>query len=695
MKQRSTSESWSRIACRYLGKTVGLVSLCFVLATGAYAQGVTAEQKERQQSLFHILNKRAYTGEYPLPKLPMATESVRRAAHDASGQPLNFPDRVWFPGEWEEVKAVVVSPLYHHYVPGYEDDPHYEATPLVEGHAIYYFKQTPTSTPGLVGKGPYVTKLDVTTANGMPLLYLMDGIQQAGVEAWVRIERATDEQLIRNAMQYYGLRNDKMRFFVSGGNSYWFRDCGPICFYYGDDDKLAMLDFFYGSTRSLDDLLPSVLHRKMGIPNYKTNLVWEGGNCLVDGAGGLVTSSAVYDNNTDTIGPVVWDGKDFGTISYSKKDSLDPKQVDAALIGMLGQSSLWVLQRLKHEGGTGHVDLYADAIDENGFLFTKMPDQYSNWTDYGIANDNISYMYKQSSFWDKYYDMGRLPFPSRDDGSNFESETEYGEYYSRTYANHLLLNNYILQPCFSPVGDDGMPTAAWDRANIEAIKKLYPGYTFYCIDMRTFDGSGGSIHCITKQIPADNPIRILHMHLHGHIGLGELTEVPFRAIITNKSGIKSAQLVYSVGGGDWKMLELTGNGNSWWGRLPVSSLVNGQTVEYYIQATSNNGKTITKPVNAVHGAYFSFTPDNTLAYDNNVFDFGVDPVAKDKITFQLDTKWLTEDTTTDTPSAISNVTFGNEEHADNTWYTLDGCRLSARPSAKGVYIHQGKKVVLR
>lgn len=50
MEQRSTSESWSRIACRYLGKTVGLVSLCFVLATGAYAQGVTAEQKERQRS---------------------------------------------------------------------------------------------------------------------------------------------------------------------------------------------------------------------------------------------------------------------------------------------------------------------------------------------------------------------------------------------------------------------------------------------------------------------------------------------------------------------------------------------------------------------------------------------------------------------------------------------------------------------
>ncbi len=31
-----------------------------------------------------------------------------RRAHDASGAPLNFPDRVWFPGEWEEVKAIYI-----------------------------------------------------------------------------------------------------------------------------------------------------------------------------------------------------------------------------------------------------------------------------------------------------------------------------------------------------------------------------------------------------------------------------------------------------------------------------------------------------------------------------------------------------------------------------------------------------------
>ena len=32
---------------------------------------------------------------------------------------------------------------------------------------------------------------------------------------------------------------------------------------------------------------------------------------------------------------------------------------------------------------------------------------------------------------------------------------------------------------------------------------------------------------------------------------------------------------------------------------------------------------------------------------------------------------------------------------DDNWLTLDGRQLSGKPTAKGVYIHQGKKVVMK
>ena len=40
--------------------------------------------------------------------------------------------------------------------------------------------------------------------------------------------------------------------------------------------------------------------------------------------------------------------------------------------------------------------------------------------------------------------------------------------------------------------------------------------------------------------------------------------------------------------------------------------------------------------------------------------------------------------------AIENVTIDNEG-----WYDLQGRKLQAKPNRKGIYIHNGKKVVVR
>ena len=683
------SNHWSLRRC--IGRSAQFLVVLLALTVTANAQ----DKKQQTVDIHKILNKRSISNILPRPNFPIATpEEMRRAK--ANEEPLNFTDRVWFPGEWEEVKAVVVTLSYNHMMPKKAEDRRYGAYPVIPGYAIYYFKEEPGAPLEEVGRGPYITTLDVVSKDGLVNLRLIDGIQRAGAEAWVRIEDASDEALVRKVMEAYDLRTDKSKFIVSKGNSIWFRDCGPICFYYGDEDKVGMLDFEYGWTRQLDDQLPSVLHRKMGIPNYINKVIWEGGNCLVDGVGGLMTSSAIYSNNLDTIGPIDWDKKDVSTIKYTTRKALQADEVYEALRGMVGQRETSVVTQLKNDGGTGHVDLYADAIDENGLLFAKIPEYYSEWKDYKTLDSNIKFMLKEKNFWDApYIAWGDIPFPAKDDGSDFEDEDDYG-LVARTYANHLIVNNYILQPCFSIVGEDGMPTADWDRENIKAMKKLYPGYTFQCIDMRTFDGSGGSIHCITKQIPADNPVRILHEALYNQVNFGTMTEVPFNAFITNKSGIQKASLHYQVGeDGQWQKVDMTSNGNRWYCRVPVAKFPNGKKVNYYIEATSKNGKTMTKPYTASEGGYYDFTPDNTAYHNPNDYDFSTDPIAKEKITFQLDTKWLTEDKSTDEPTGISEIQANKPVELPCVWYTLDGRRLDNAPTTKGLYIFQGKKVVIK
>ena len=222
---------------------------------------------------------------------------------------------------------------------------------MVKDYANYYHKNEAGKWE-IEGSGPYTTSMDTVSDMGKVFLRLMDGIQKGGAEAWVRVSQQSDTALVYQALKRMGLRHDRLRFIFGQGSSIWYRDCGPICFYYGNEDRLAMLDFFYRRfNRALDDEIPSLLHRQMGIPNYITDFVWEGGNCLVDGAGALVTSDAVYTINNDTIGPVEWDGKDTCTIRNKYKPALTQDEVRQALQEMLGQRATHIVPRFLYDGG--------------------------------------------------------------------------------------------------------------------------------------------------------------------------------------------------------------------------------------------------------------------------------------------------------------------------------------------------------
>ena len=630
-------------------KTI-LTLTAMIIAVNVFAQTEQNEKTRMQKEIFKTFHSRDMANK-PLKKnIPI---SAAPATKGNSGKTLP-EDRVWFPGEWEEVQAIAVSPFYNYKVPGQENNMYWYADPLVTGYAQYY-KYTNFSGWQEAGVGPYIKMIDSTSDFGKVFFYLMDGIQLGGAQAWVHIENPEDSAVVIRTLTRMNLRHDNVRFILGGGNSFWYRDCGPIAFYYGDQDSVAMLDFTYYPERALDDSLPSLIHQQMGIPNYQTKVFWEGGNCLVDGAGMLFTSDAVYSANALNYGQYVWDGQDINTLAYDNRPSLSRSQTKEAFRQLIGQRATHILPAYKYDGGTGHVDLYADAWDENGFVFSVMPDQYSNWTDYRTGQKNIDSLCSYKSLFDRdYYTMATLPFPSKDNGSNFSSQTEYNRNYTRTYSNHTFVNNIILQPCFSSVVN-GEPTAQWDLDNIEQIKKAYPGYTIYCVDVREFDGSGGAIHCVTKQIPADNPVRILHKNIHDTIALGEMTEIPVSAIITNRSGIAHAEVVYRDNEGEWDTVSLTANGNRFHGVLPILADTT-HTVEYFISATSNNGKTITKPMTANQGGFYKFTYNgNNTVFDSTMFDFDTLPMPAENITFVFGNSWVTLDTNAVRPVGIEEV----------------------------------------
>ncbi len=522
------------------------------------------------------------------------------------------------PAEFEELQAVLITWNYYSFdVDEVIDEP---IEPLFEGIGLYYdyFKQT-------VKLVDIVSFVDIYDESPYSMIFanVANAIQQE-VPVWINIWHPDDSTEIKDFMQRKGMPLVNYKFFINPGNSFWYRDAGPVAFYYGDDDEIGFINFEYYGYRPLDDEIPLQIGNKMGYPVYSTTIEFEGGNILVDGDGSLFTTSAVASLNADNEGKVYRDPQSVYGFSVVEKKPLTLEQVRDSLKRVMNLKNVRILPALRNDGGTGHIDLYADLFDENTFVFSQMPQALQHFADYATTRRNIDTLVSLNTRNSRNYLKRYIPFPRRDNGTWYTSAANY-ERYTRTYSNHTFVNRSIIQPVFN----DGVTgDVAGDNASLEEIRKAYPGYNIIPIDVRAFDGFGGAIHCITKQIPAENPIRIFHYPLQSNDI--ENNYFPFNCEIRNQSGIKSANVFWrNKGDSEWSKIELQERTDAkFYVQIPGKDNAVEETIEYYIEATSNNGKTITKPMTAPNGFYSVTYGTSTSADDfiaSNIGEFFPNP----------------------------------------------------------------------
>ena len=49
----------------------------------------------------------------------------------------------------------------------------------------------------------------------------------------------------------------------------------------------------------------------------------------------------------------------------------------------------------------------------------------------------------------------------------------------------------------------------------------------------------------------------------------------------------------------------------------------------------------------------------------------------------------------DDATGITTTNYTNDTNSAGAWYTVNGVKLSGKPAAKGMYINNGKKVVIK
>jgi agmatine/peptidylarginine deiminase len=478
------------------------------------------------------------------------------------GKAVVFPENMRMPGEFEESRAVVISWAYE-----YDAD----------------FTQ--------------ILGIDTSTSYGWISAQLAHYISEE-CEVWIRLWDKGDDKKVLTFMESLGWPLTNYRFFYQKGDDFWVRDFGPMAFYYGSKDSVGFTDMKYYDGRDSDNVFPAFLAQKMGYNNYETPLNAEGGNFMTDGYGRMVFSSVIRTANNDIQNWTT--AKTYSTIKST-----------------LASSDLQDLPTLVCDGGTGHIDLYTKFIDEETIIVSKYPQEITA-SDRQTIEDNYQKMAGWKSTYGRPYTIYRIPHPTGDNGKHDSLTCEQINNDARNFINGITVNNTFLFPSYSDEIDGNKPQT---DSVVELFKTIMPGYRIIPIDSREMSPLGGAIHCITMQIPADNPLRIWHPKVQ----VNKVFQNDFKIVAKcqNYSGMKNVNCVWRKNTGTWQNFALTDSAGYHIGILTVPGLTSSDFVEYYIDAEANNGRKARKPLAARDGlnGYYRIQFEN----GTNVNEFKVTP----------------------------------------------------------------------
>ena len=377
--------------------------------------------------------------------------------------------------------------------------------------------------------------------------------------------------------------SSNVTFLVVPNNSIWVRDYGPNCVYANSVDSLYFVDWKYNRlTRPKDDTLPSSIAEHLGVPLFTTtlapdDLINTGGNFMSDGMGTAFASELILSENEP--------GNEYNVTAKTESD------INNILFDYMGINRYIKMEKLPYDG-IHHIDMHMKLLDEETVLVGQYPE--------GVADGpqieaNIQYVLSnfQSSFGTPYKVI-RIPMPP--EGGQYPNSG--GDY--RTYANAVFVNKTVLVPFYQEQYDT-TAQRIWEEA--------LPGYNIVGINCNSIIPSLGAIHCITKEIGVDDPLRIVHKPVeYVFVGPNDPWKCPIVADVQHRSGIAQVVVKYRRETEPvWQTLPLNPVNNTdsvrfWKGEIPIQPAYYGKMF-YYIDAEANNGKSLTRPMPGPEGPW--------------------------------------------------------------------------------------------
>ncbi|HLZ79060.1 MAG TPA: agmatine deiminase family protein [Sphingomonas sp.] len=242
----------------------------------------------------------------------------------------------------------------------------------------------------------------------------------------------------------------------------WLRDTGPIVV--ATENGLAARDFrfnYWGGKYDLpgDEAIGGLLAISRDLPVAACNWIFEGGALDVDGSGLAVTTEQCL-------------------LNPNRNPDLSRADIEARLARDLGIGRvLWLGDGLAHDHTDGHVDNLARFVGPNRLALPVAAGE----------DDPNAAVYADARARAEAFgvEVVAIPSPGR--------VTRDDEVVPASYMNFYIGNAAVVVPIYG---------AANDQAAVEAIDALFPGRTAIGVRADHLLTGGGSLHCISQQIPA-------------------------------------------------------------------------------------------------------------------------------------------------------------------------------------------------
>jgi agmatine deiminase len=267
-----------------------------------------------------------------------------------------------------------------------------------------------------------------------------------------------------------GLDPARFTFHLIPTNEPWCRDHGPIFLTRKEEPCLAIVDWDYNAWGGkyppcdLDEVVPTRIAEKLGLPVFYPRMILEGGSIDVNGAGALLTSESCL-------------------LNKNRNPNLNREEIEQRLRDFLGvREILWLGDGIEGDDTDGHIDDLTRFVSERAVV--TVIEENRNDKNYEPLRENLARL-EEMRIDGEPLEVHTMPMPAK--------IVREGMRLPASYANFYIANKCVLLPTFADANDGKA---------ISVLEKLFPTRCIVPIDCRELIWGLGTFHCLTQQQPA-------------------------------------------------------------------------------------------------------------------------------------------------------------------------------------------------